>query len=492
MAFVPVCLGAQNDLVFKFETAGAAGGGEHAPFWHTSNRQGLSSTNPNNAYARFAALGGVHRPSGFRVDYGVDLGGGAGLESNLFVHQLYADVNFRWLGMSVGMKERWSDKNPSLSTGALTWSGNSKPVPEVRAGIPEFVSVPFTGNWVALKGHIGYGRMTDDRWRREHGGNLYMNGVLFHSKSAFLRFGDSSRFPLQVTIGLEMNNLFGGTRYNVAAGTETPYPSNAAAFWTALFPFHEVEQQGNEDGDNLGSWHLNFDYDLNAWHIAARYEHFYEDHSSWLGIEYKNDMEGNKDFIFFGFRRNWFDGLFSIEVNAPDNIRFFRNAVLEFMNTRGLCGPICHSAACNTDGMYVIEEVDGRDGMYNHGIYDSYTHHGYAIGNPVLISPAYNAGNYNVFRSNRVQMFHLGVDGGITDNVDYRVLATTTRHWGCYGAPLSDIERVTSIMLECSYRLPGEGGWKFSLSGAMDFDSGDLIGNNKGVMLTISKLWKVL
>ena len=142
----------------------------------------------------------------------------------------------------------------------LTWSGNSKPIPEVRAGIPEFVSVPFTGNWVALKGHIGYGRMTDDCWRREHGGNLYMNGVLFHSKSAFLRFGDSSRFPLQVSIGLEMNNLFGGTRYNVATGAETPYPSNAEAFWVALFPFHEVEQQGNEDGDNLGSWHLNFDY----------------------------------------------------------------------------------------------------------------------------------------------------------------------------------------------------------------------------------------
>ena len=296
---------------------------------------------------------------------------------------------------------------------------------------------------------------------------------------------------LQVTIGLEMNNLFGGTRYNVATGVETPYPSNAAAFWTALFPFHEVEQQGNEDGDNLGSWHLNFDYDVNDWHIGAYYEHFYEDHSSWLGIEYKNDMEGNKDFIFFGFRRNWFDGLFSVEVNAPDNIRFFRNAVLEFMNTRGLCGPICHSASCNTDGMYVIEEVDGRDGMYNHGIYDSYTHHGYAIGNPVLISPAYN-GAGNRFRSNRVQMFHLGVDGGITDDIDYRVLATTTRHWGCYGAPLKEVERVTSLMLECSYRMGGTYGWKFSLSGSMDIDSGNLIGDNKGVMLTISKLWKVL
>ncbi len=40
--------------------------------------------------------------------------------------------------------------------------------------------------------------------------------------------------------------------------------------------------------------------------------------------------------------------------------------------------------------------------------------------------------------------------------------------------------------------MGGTYGWKFSLSGSMDIDSGNLIGNNKGVMLTISKLWKVL
>ena len=312
---------------------------------------------------------------------------------------------------------------------------------------------------------------------------------MFHSKSLFLRVGDQERFPLQATIGLEMNNIFGGTQYD--GGSEKKMPSDIAACWTVLFPFHHVEEQGNEDGDNLGSWHLNFDYKLNDWNIGAYYEHYFEDHSSMLGIEYKNDMEGNKDFIFFGFRRNWFDGLFGLEVNAPQNIRFFRNAVFEFMNTRGLCGPICHSAACNSDGMYVIEEVDGRDGMYNHGIYTSYSHHGYAIGNPVLVSPAYNASG-NRFRSNRVRMFHLGVDGGITDKIDYRLLATTTRHWGCYGNPLKEVENVTSVMLECSYWLGDTYDWKFSVSGSMDFDSGNLLGNNKGIMLTISKQWKVL
>ena len=43
--------------------------------------------------------------------------------------------------------------------------------------------------------------------------------------------------------------------------------------------------------------------------------------------------------------------------------------------------------------------------------------------------------------------------GGITSCLDYRLLATTTKHWGRYGAPLKEVERVTSVMLECSYRL---------------------------------------
>ena len=212
--------------------------------------------------------------------------------------------------MSIGMKERWSDKNRYLSTGALSYSGNSKPIPELRVGIPDYVRIPILGSWFSIKGHLGYGRLTDDSWRRENGGGSYAQGVLYHSKSFFVRFGDEERFPLLVTLGLEMNNLFGGVRY--WGESERQMPSDAAAYWTALFPFHHIEQQGTDDGDNLGSWHLNLDYSVSDWHIGAYYEHFYEDHSSMLGIEYKNNTAGEKDFIFYGFRRNWFDGLFGI------------------------------------------------------------------------------------------------------------------------------------------------------------------------------------
>ena len=483
-------------LSFNLETVGMTSVGEHTPFWHTSNRQGLPSVHNNNGYMHIAALGNITMNSCFNVDYGLDIGGGAGLETDLFVHQFYLDLNYKWLGMSIGMKERWSDKNRYLSSGSLTWSGNSRPIPEVRIGIPDYVRVPILGGWFSVKGHLGYGRLTDAKWRRQHGNGYYVDGILFHSKSAFIRFGDEDRFPLQATLGLEMNNIFGGTKH--MNGVEQELPSDAAMYWTVLFPFHQVGKQGNVVGDNVGSWHLNFDYKLSDWHIGAYYEHFYEDHSSMLGIEYKSNSEGEKDFIFFGFRRNWFDGLFGIEVNMPEGTPFFKNAVFEFLNTRGQSGSICNSAVSDSGPLPVTEEVDGRDNMYNHSTYYSYSLWGYAMGNPVLISPVYNDDGYAGFRSNRVQMFHLGVDGGITDKIDYRMLATTTRHWGQYGAPLKEVERVTSVMLECSYKFGGEYGWRVSLSGAADFDSAvgsgaqvPLLGNNRGVMVTVGKSWRV-
>ena len=95
-------------------------------------------------------------------------------------------------------------------------------------------------------------------------------------------------------------------------------------------------------------------------------------------------------------------------------------------------------------------------------------------------------------------MLKLGIDGGIIKCIDYRMLATT-RHYGQYGASLKEVERITSVMQECSYSKGGAYDWRFTLSGAMDFEwavgSGahvPLLGNGRGVMVTVSKSRKVL
>lgn len=496
---LPLSAKTTNELQYRFEIAGVAGKGAHAPFWHTSNRHGLPTIQNYNGYMRHGAIGSISNTNGWNFNYGLDIGTGEGDESIFFVHQLFLDMHYKRLGLSVGMKERCSDKNSKLSSGALTWSGNSKPFPEIRLGLHDYYNIPLFEGLISVKGHVGYGRLTDDKWRQSHGNDTYIDGILFHSKSAFIRLGNVNKNLLQMTLGLEMNNMFGGTRH--IGTTVKEMPADAEMYWTVLFPFHQIERQGNVDGDNVGSWHINLDFHIKEWRISAYYEHYFEDHSSMLGIEYKNNSAGEKDFIYYGFKRNWLDGLFGLEINAPQGIPFFEGIVIEYLNTRGLCGPICHSVAHTTqeEGMQVVEEIDGRDGMYNHGTYDSYSHGGYAIGTPILISPVYNVNRSERLRSNRVQMFHLGIDGCITKNIDYRFLATTTQHWGCYGAPLKEVERVTSVMIELSYSKGGAYDWRFTLSGAMDFDSAvgsgvqvPLLGNNQGVMVTVSKTWKVL
>ena len=486
-----------RNLVYGFESVGTLGNGSYAPFWFTSNRQGLSSENRNSGLMHFSALGDISLQNNFDVDYGLDFGVGAGMHSTWTIHQLYIDLNYKWIGLEMGMKERWGElKNRTLSTGGLTWSGNSQPIPQLRAGIPDFVRIPILGRWFSVKGHISYGRLTDDKWRKSQAesagdGNKYTDALLFHSKALFIKCGDKDRFPLDATIGLEMYSVFGGTLHNRMLYTdeileEYKLPSGPNAYMTAFLPFNKVGEQGKENGNILGSWHLSLDYHGNEWGVRAYYEHFFEDHSSMIGVEYKNDLEGKKGFIDYGFKRNWLDGIWGVEVNLNESSPV-RNVVFEVLNTRGQCGPICNAP------LYpIVEGVDGCDGMYNHDLYDSYSMSGYAIGSPILVSPVYNKDYNQRFRSNRVLSYHLGVDGGFGAKWEYRALFTHTTHWGTYEDPLNEIQKITSCLLEGLYRLGDAYSWKIGLSLGLDFNDGDLLGNNTGIMVTLSKLWKIL
>ncbi|MBO7588785.1 MAG: hypothetical protein J6T18_05105 [Bacteroidaceae bacterium] len=486
--------GMESTLNFRFETSGTLGKGDYAPFWLTSNRHGLGSTENSSGYFRLATLGGMVLPSRFGVGYGMDLGVATGLQSDFFIHQLYVDLSYKWMGLSMGPKELWGElKNRNLSSGGLTWSGNSRPVPQVRLELPEYTRIPILGGWFSVKGHVSYGKFTDSKWRGRNPDTPYTDRLLYHSKAGFLRFGDIGRSPIHVTLGLEMYSQFGGTMHNrkLMANEEVleeyRLPSDLRAYRDILLPFNDVGGQTKENGNSLGSWHLSLDYLGEKFGLRAYYEHFYEDHSGMLGIEYKSDMTGERDFVFYGFRRNWFDGLYGIELNLPEESPV-RDVVLEVLNTRGQSGPVYRNPL-----VAVVEGVDGRDGFYTHELYDSYSHWGYAIGNPVLVSPVYNSDDDQRFKSNRLLMFHAGIDGGIGSCIDYRIMVTTSRHWGTYEDPYNEVGRLTSYLVEGTWLPYGTYGWRFRLSLGLDSGKGTPMGNgNKGVMLSISRLWSIL
>ena len=76
--------------------------------------------------------------------------------------------------------------------------------------------------------------------------------------------------------------------------------------------------------------------------------------------------------------------------------------------------------------------------------------------------------------------------------MDYRELLTSTAHWGTYEDPFDKVQRVTSCLIEGSYRFGDEYGWKVGLSLGLDLNKRDLTGNNAGVMFKLSRTWRML
>lgn len=488
----------RRKLNLSLDLYGNAGGGDYAPFWLTSNRQGLSPVNASGIMLDLGMDGGMRLPNQFYFNYGIDVAVAANYQSDFYLQQIYVDAGYKWFDLSLGAKERWGELvNPRLSSGSLTWSGNSRPIPQIRLEVPEFTRLGILGRWFSLKGHIAYGWYQDNDWRARQAARYsnppqYTDQILHHGKSLFLRVGDTERFPLEFTFGLEMYAQFGGVRHNMRTSASDPvietfeYPHNLKTYLQVFLPVNKPGMQTKDNGNTMGSWHLAFDLTFDKWKYRLYYEHFYEDHSSMLGIESKADMSGDKGLVFYGFRRNWLDGLFGLEVNAPEGIPF-NNIVFEFLNTKGQCGPVYRY-----QNPVILEGVDGRDDMYNHEFYKSYSNYGYSNGSPVLYSPIYNEDGDLSFKSNRVIMFHLGIDGNISPRLEYRLLATHTTHWGCYSIPFEKTASTTSMLIECFYRFGNQTGWRVGLSAAADFGASSLPGENKGLMLSLSKTWRML
>ena len=484
----------KRSLKYRFESVAIVSDGRNAPFWFSANRHGLVPVSDRMSYARYGMFGQMLLPSTFSVKYGMDLGIGHGLEENWFVQQIYIDFGFRCWSLSVGSKERPGIlTNAELGSGSLTWSGNCKPIPQAWLGVPDYYRLGFLDGWLSLKGGLSYGMFADDKWRGQFPDGKYTDNILFNRKEVFLKIGDRERLPVELTCGLEMNAMFGGTMHiRGFASTDLPMesyrlPSDLKACMKILVPLNKAGRQTRENGNTLGSWHLALDCFFDSdWSARAYYEHYFVDHSGMLGIEYKSDSEGRKRFVGYGFRRNWLDGLYGMEFNLPEDW-CIRNVVVEFLNTRGQCG-----AVYKPKDVPLREEIDGRDGMYTHEVYDSYSHHGQAVGSPVLLSPAYNGGVSQRFLSNRVNMLHLGLGGSIGTHFDYRLKMTATRHWGTYERPFNRPRDIFSGEISAFWLTGPSYSLKFGISAGIDSDDSGWLGNNRGVMFSIVKTWNIL
>lgn len=467
---------AANHIDYKVESSVQLSS-DITPFWHTANKYGLSGIRETWGYLEAGISRQTESDSAYnwKIGYGLSLAASYNMTSAFSVQELFADIQWKRVRLSVGSKKRGSElKNPLLSTGGLTCGINARPIPQVRFELPEFWTIPKTKGWLAIRGHIAYGCFTDASWNEDFHApkSLYSAGSLYHSKAGFLRIGNQQKFPLSFTGGLEMNTQFGGEAWNVGhraddnsgfTGAYIDLPENLSSFWHAFIPGgDDGDRDGaykNVEGNHLGSWHFSLDYNAKNWGLRAYVEHFFEDHSQ-MFLEY-----------------GWKDLLFGIETNLPKN-PIISTLLYEYISTTDQTGGIYHDATST-----IPEQISGADNYYNHMIYGAWQHWGNTIGNPLLISPIYNKnGQITVFH-NRIKAHHVGIMGTPTEEVSYRLLYTHHKSLGTYLKPTTDPLRANYFMAEVGYKP--KWGRGISLTASLAGNTGDILGNSLGGLFTL-------
>lgn len=457
--------------------SGMVSSGDYAPFWMTANRYGLATPHTESFLVRAQATRSTVADSArhWRVGYGADLAVAAGMDSHFILQQLYAEVQWKALRLSLGQKERPLELlDDQLSSGGMTTGINTRPLPQVRLELPDFWTMPGTRRWLALKAHFAFGAYTDNGWQRSFAGshgNSYTQGSLYHSKELLLRIGNQQRFPLTLTGGLEMETQFGGEGWNMGKRLDdgTQLDSHRKLFhgfsslWHAVIPGGGDADDGdfaNAEGNMLGSWHLRADWQGRGWSVGAYLEHYFEDESQ----------------LFWQY--GWKDYLLGIEAHLPRN-PFLSAVVYEHLGTMDQSGPVYHDAREN-----LPVQISAIDEYYNHHIYGARQHAGFVTGNPLILSPIYNRDGRIYCYYNRVNAHHLGLQGQPAHWLQWRMLYTHLRTLGTYHAPVIDPKRADYLLAELTWHPQWVRG--LAVTGSYGYNGGSLLGRSHGGMLTLS------
>lgn len=468
-----------NETAYDIELFGAAATGDFTPFWMTSNRYGIVPLEANNGYLRAGVLHNQTFGQGFYWSAGLDLVGVVPRYRNAYIHQLYAEIGYKSLQLSVGSKEQTSPfgLDSRLSSGDVIRSMNARPIPEVSLSLPHFVVVPATKGWLQLKGSFSVGRSFDNDYLKDfvNPSQTYVKDVLWHHKSLYFQIKDTkNKAPLSGTIGIQHIAQWGGTSTNPKIGKQ---PHSFKDFLRIVCGKEGGGDATISDQINvLGSHHISYDlrlsYTRDKWALQGYHQHLCYDKS---GMELYNGA----------------DGLWGLQLDLPQ-FTWLSKVVIEYFSTKNGSGPFHY---IEYDHEKYPGHGGGGDNYYNNDEYisgNSYFNRG--VGSPLVPSPEYNRKGELGFLCNRVQDWHIGAEGKVSSQLSYRLLVTVMNGWGTARTPYLKKREGVSYMLDLSYTHPSLPGWNFS--GAIAGDTGNMFGD-KGIGFNVSiskqgilKSWK--
>ena len=195
---------------YQVSAVGNASSGSFAPYFIGSNNYGITPQK-GDALVNAGVFHRLDTTARWGFGYGVELIAGYGTSNrysrydasagtwrlstagpaSVKVQQLYADVRYRSLFLSVGMKQLGNVvSDDRLASGDFVHSNNARPVPQVRMGFIDFQDIPFTNGWMQVEGCFSFGKFMDDsnlEDRYNHYSYHITLGSLYHYKRIMFR-----------------------------------------------------------------------------------------------------------------------------------------------------------------------------------------------------------------------------------------------------------------------------------------------------------------
>jgi hypothetical protein len=468
------CL-SQNDnrsyesTTFGIEAFGSAATGKYTPFWLVGNRYGTVPLNAGNGYLRVGLFHYQSFRNNIYIGAGVDMIASTPRYRNVYIQQLYAEIGYKWLNLTIGSKENYTSLwNKNLSSGDLVHSANARPIPEINISVPKFTPLPATNGILQFRGDFATGRSFDTEYLKQlkNEKTHSIENVLWHHKSLHIRALDPyGNFPLTATIGVRHHAQWGGISTNPKVGVQ---PHSWKDFMRII-----VGKSGGDDaslsaqinvlGNHYGSYDMKLGYIRSLFDIHLYKQHFFDDVS---GME-----------LF-----NLPDGLYGMQINIS-TFPLINRILFEYLYTKNQSGPVHylwfdHSVYPGYGG--------GNDNYYNNEEYTTgVSYFNRNIGSPLITSPEYNKNESIGFKNNRIRAWHIGFDGYLSKQVAYRILMTNTEGWGVMDMPFLKKTNDFSCAAKISYCHPRLEGWLFS--GEIGTDTGSIYGDNLGVAISIRK-----
>ena len=454
---------------YKIELLGSVATGNQTPFWVVSNKYGTIPLNSNNGYLRASTFYNRTSNNGFRMAAGIDVVACAPRYRNVFVQQVFAEIGYKSIMLTIGSKESYTslwDKN--LSSGDMVASSNARPIPEINILIPNFTIIPATRGWLQFKGNFAVGRSFDTDYLKRfvNENQVFVRNTQWHNKSLHVRILDKRNdFPLTATVGIRHYAQWAGTSSDERIGTQPHSFLDLIRIITGHSGGSDasLSDQINVLGNHYGTYDIKIGYIGQKFSIHTYKQHYFEDTS---GMELFNTA----------------DGLFGLQATL-NNCPWLNRIVVEYIATRDQSGPFHfitfdHSKYPGYGG--------GNDDYYNNGEYTTGTSYfNRSLGSPLITSPEYNGDGSLGFKNNRIQAWHIGLGGYLSQYMAYRMLVTKSENWGTNSRPFLKKKDQFSAGVRLAYCHPKLNGWQFACEIAVD--KGTLLTDNIGLCLSVSK-----